>query len=67
MCVLVHNEDIAGNEYNLAVSSYVEPEDTHEETDIVELNSEIARIVERQSQIRTQLDETIAMLEDSGE
>ena len=47
--------------------SYVEPEDTHEETDIVELNSEIARIVERQSQIRTQLDETIAMLEDSGE
>lgn len=67
VCVLVHNEDIVGNEYNLAVSSYVEPEDTHEETDIVELNSEIARIVERQSQIRTQLDETIAMLEDSGE
>ena len=67
VCVLVHNEDIAGNEYNLTVSSYVEPEDTHEETDIVELNSEIARIVERQSQIRTQLDETIAMLEDSGE
>ena len=67
MCTLVHNEDIAGNEYNLTVLSYVEPEDTHEETDIVELNSEIARIVERQSQIRTQLDETIAMLEDSGE
>ena len=67
VCTLVHNEDIAGNEYNLTVLSYVEPEDTHEETDIVELNSEIARIVERQSQIRTQLDETIAMLEDSGE
>ena len=67
VCTLVHNEDIAGNEYNLMVLSYVEPEYTHEETDIVELNSEIARIVERQSQIRTQLDETIAMLEDSGE
>ena len=41
---LVSNEEIGKNDYNLAVSSYVEPEDTREVIDIVELNAEIARI-----------------------
>lgn len=59
----VSNEDIASNDYNIAVSSYVEAEDTREEVDIVELNAEIARIVARQAELRTAIDEIVADLE----
>ena len=60
---LVSNEDIADNEYNIAVSSYVEQEDTREVIDITELNAEIARIVARQQELRTSIDEIVADLE----
>ena len=46
---LVANGEIAENGYNIAVSSYVEAEDTREAVDITALNAEIARIVARQS------------------
>ena len=46
---LVENDAIAENGYNIAVSSYVEAEDTREAVDIKALNAEIARIVARQS------------------
>ena len=38
-------EEIAENDYNLSVSTYVEPEDTREKIDIVKLNAEIKEIV----------------------
>lgn len=60
---LVSNEDIAANDYNIAVSSYVEQEDTREAIDITELNAEIARIVARQQELRTSIDEIVADLE----
>ena len=60
---LVPNEDIAANDYNIAVSSYVEQEDTREVIDITELNAEIARIVARQQELRTSIDEIVADLE----
>ena len=60
---LVTNEDIAANDYNIAVSSYVEAEDTREEVDITELNAEIARIVARQAELRAAIDEIVADLE----
>ena len=60
---LVSNEDIATNEYNIAVSSYVEQEDTREIINIDELNAEIARIVVRQQQLRASIDEIVADLE----
>lgn len=62
---LVPSEDIAANEYNIAVSSYVEQEDTREVIDIKELNAEIARIVVRQQVLRTAIDEIVADLEGS--
>ena len=62
---LVAGEDIAANDYNIAVSSYVEAEDTREEVDITELNAEIARIVARQAELRTAIDEIVADLERS--
>lgn len=60
---LVPAEEIAENDYNIAVSSYVEPEDTREVIDIVELNKQIVGIVERQRQLREAIDEIVADLE----
>lgn len=60
---LVPNSEIAENDYNLAVSSYVEGEDTTVAVDIFQLNTSIAEIVGRQSQLRTQIDEIVAEIE----
>lgn len=60
---LVSNEDLAANDYNIAVSSYVQAEDTREAVDIVALNAEIARIVARQAELRTSIDAIVADLE----
>jgi type I restriction enzyme M protein len=60
---LVDHALIADNGYNIAVSSYVEAEDTREQIDITELNAEIARIVARQVQLRTEIDAIVSDLE----
>lgn len=61
-CKLVKNDDIAQNEYNLSVSSYVEQEDKREVIDIDTLNESIAEIVARGNELRKQVDEIIANL-----
>jgi type I restriction enzyme M protein len=63
---LIENATIAANGYNIAVSSYVEQQDTREAVDIKALNAEIARIVARQSELRTQIDAIVADLEGNG-
>jgi type I restriction enzyme M protein len=60
---LVTFEDIKANDYNISVSSYVEREDTNDTIDITTLNAEIARIVERQNELREQLDAVVSELE----
>ncbi len=60
---LVENSAIAENGYNIAVSSYVEQEDTREAVDIQTLNAEIAQIVARQAALRTAIDAIVADLE----
>ena len=60
---LVENSDIAANDYNIAVSSYVEAEDTREVIDITELNTRIEQIVARQAELRTSIDAIVADLE----
>lgn len=60
---LVPNIDIAENDYNIAVSSYVEQENTTEEVDIEKLNAHIAEIVIRQNKLRTAIDAIVADLE----
>jgi type I restriction enzyme M protein len=62
-CQLIPNSDIAGNDYNIAVSSYVEQENTKEEVDIEKLNAHIAEIVVRQNKLRTAIDEIVTALE----
>ena len=60
---LVPNADIAANDYNIAVSSYVEQEDTREVVDIIQLNARIAEIVKREDELRKAIDEIINDLE----
>jgi type I restriction enzyme M protein len=60
---LVPNSDIAENEYNIAVSSYVEQNNETEEVDIEKLNARIAEIVIRQQKLREAIDEIVADLE----
>jgi type I restriction enzyme M protein len=60
---LVPNSDIATNDYNIAVSSYVVGEDTREVVDITKLNEEIERIVARQGELRLAIDEIVRGIE----
>jgi type I restriction enzyme M protein len=60
---LVPNSEIAENDYNLAVSSYIDELDTTVATDITELNTNIADIVQKQSELRTQIDAIVAEIE----
>ena len=60
---LVDNADVAANDYNLSVTSYVAQEDTRELVDITALNAEIAELVERQNQLRAEIDAIVAELE----
>jgi type I restriction enzyme M protein len=58
----VANDDIATNDYNLSVSSYITAEDTREVIDIKQLNNDIEGIVARQSELRKQIDAIISGL-----
>jgi type I restriction enzyme M protein len=60
---LVDNEKIAGNDYNIAVSSYVTAEDKREITNIKELNNRISEIVKRQNELRTAIDKIVEEIE----
>jgi type I restriction enzyme M protein len=60
---LVPNGDIAKEDYNLSVSTYVEIEDTREKIDIKVLNKDIAEIVKKQEQLRKAIDEIVAEIE----
>ena len=48
---------------NLSVSTYVEPEDTREEINIVELNAEIEKIVAREQVLRDEIAKIISEIE----
>lgn len=56
-------EEIAENDYNLSVSTYVEAEDTREKIDIVKLNAEIEKIVVREQVLREEITKIIAEIE----
>jgi type I restriction enzyme M protein len=60
---LVDNKTIVGNDYNIAVSSYVVAEDMREVVDIKELNIKITKIVARQNELRTAIDDIVKDIE----
>lgn len=60
---LASYDEVAGNDYNLSVSTYVEAEDTREKIDIVKLNAEIEQIVAREQVLRDEIAKIIAEIE----
>ena len=60
---LVSNKEIAENDYNLSVSTYVEQEDTREHIDIDVLNKEIDEIVKRENVLREEIKKIISEIE----
>lgn len=56
-------DEIKSKNYNLSVSTYVEPEDTREKIDIRQLNAEIAQIVKKEQELRNEIDRIIAEIE----
>lgn len=61
--IVVPNEEIAENDYNISVNSYLKTVTDEVEIDIVELNKNIQEIVAKQSQVRKELDSIIQELE----
>ncbi len=60
---LARYEEIKGENYNLSVNMYVEPEDLTEKIDIKELNKTISGIVAREDILRKEIDKIIAEIE----
>lgn len=60
---LVQNSEIAENDYNLSVSTYIEKEDTRQAIDIKALNKEIEEIIAREQVLRDEIDKIIAEIE----
>lgn len=56
-------EEIAENNYNLSVSTYIEKEDMKEKIDIVKLNTEIEEIVARENVLRAEINKIIAEID----
>ena len=61
-CRLVPNDEIAEQDYNLSVSTYVEQEDTREKIDIVQLEAELEEIVKRENELRKAIDTIVKEL-----
>lgn len=59
----VNFDAIAAKEYNLSVSSYVEPKDNREVVDISELNAELKITVAKIDQLRAEIDAIVAEIE----
>lgn len=60
-------EEIAENNYNLSVSTYVEAEDTREKIDIKKLNAEIDEIVAREQTLREEIKKIVTEIEAGNE
>ena len=60
---LISNQEIAENDYNLSVSTYIEKEDTRERVNIVELNRQIDEIVAKENKLREEIDKIIKEIE----
>lgn len=63
---LVPNSEVAEQDYNLSVSTYIEKEDTREVVEIAELNAEIRDVSARVNELRAQIDAIIAEIDPSN-
>jgi len=63
VAVSIDNTKIAENDYNLSVSSYVVSKDIREKVDIVELNNEVSKTVEKINKLRAEINSIINEIE----
>ena len=59
----IEHRQIAANDYNLSVSSYVEAKDNREQVDITKLNAEIATTVDKINKLRADIDKIVKEIE----
>ena len=59
---LVSIDEVAEQDFNLSVSTYVEQKDTREKVDIDKLNKDIEEMVKRENELRKAIDKIIADL-----
>ena len=59
----VSHADIAANDYNLSVSSYVQAKDTREVLDIAQINAQLKTTVAKIDQLRKDIDAIVAEIE----
>ena len=59
----IDNSEIAKNDYNLSVSSYIEAKDNREIVDITQLNAEISETVEKINRLRADIDAIVKEIE----
>jgi type I restriction enzyme M protein len=59
----IDNTKIAEDDYNLSVSSYIEAKDYREKLNIIELNKEVAKTVEKINALRADIDKIIKEIE----
>lgn len=60
---LVKNSEVVANDYNIAVSSYIEQENNREVVNITKLNADISDIVAKQSRLRADIDAIVKDIE----
>lgn len=60
-------EKVAGNDYNLSVSSYVAGKDNREVVDIAQLNAQLKTTVAKIDQLRKDIDAIVAEIEGEGQ
>ena len=61
------HKEVVNNNYNLAVSTYVEEEDTREEIDIEDLENRIQDIVQQEDELRRDIESIIREIEGGTE
>ena len=59
----IDNSEIAKNDYNLSVSSYIEAKDNREIVDITQLNAEISETVAKINRLRADIDAIVKEIE----
>lgn len=64
--IVISNEEVANNDYNISVNSYLKAFTEKNKIDIKEVNKKIVEVVKRESEIRIELDKIIQELEEDS-
>ena len=65
--LVVTNEEVEKNNYNISVNTYIKNTSEEEKIDIKEVNKKIKEVVKRENEIRAELDKIIQELEENNE